>query len=193
MEKIRSFVAIELPREIQMELTSLEDKLKAGRHPFVKWVDPKGVHLTLKFLGSVASDRIPKIVEALVGVAQETTPFTIEVGELGAFPSLQRPQVIWVGLRGEIDRLSTLQKGVDTVLAPLGFAPESRSFAPHLTLARLREGVSSSERQEFSKSVAATRHEVGVSFRVDALNLMKSQLTPAGAIYSCLASIKLRE
>ena len=191
MERIRSFIAIELPQEIKAELTSLEEKLKVGKHPGVKWVDPVGIHLTLKFLGGVTPDKITEIVEAISRVAQDASPLTLEIGELGTFPSWQRPQVVWVGLTGEISKLAALQKNVDTALVPLGFSPESRSFTAHLTLARLRESVPTQERQRFGQLVASTRFEPSHAFEVDALSLMKSQLTPTGAIYSRLASIKL--
>ena len=75
MDVVRSFIAIHLPPDVRAELTSLEDKLKARRHSFVKWVDPESMHLTLKFLGDVAVDSIPQIVEAMSGVAQGALSF----------------------------------------------------------------------------------------------------------------------
>ena len=191
MEQIRSFIAIELPSEIKAELTSLEERLISGQHPFVKWVAPEGIHLTLKFLGNVAQTTLPQIIEAVARIAQPISPFHLQIGGLGAFPNLQRPQVIWVGVGGEVEKLAALQRGVDAALAPLGFHPESRPFSPHLTLGRLRERASPRERQNFGQWVSSTKFETSLSFEVEALSLMKSQLTPSGAIYSQLASIKL--
>ena len=191
MEQIRSFIAIELPSGVKEELTSLEERLKRGRHSFVKWVDPEGIHLTLKFLGNIAPTTVPQIIEAITRAAQPISPLHLQVGELGAFPNLKRPQVVWVGIEGEVEKLSALQRGIDTALSPLGFSPESRSFSPHLTLGRLRERVSPGDRQSFTQWISSVGFETGHSFKVEALSLMKSQLTPGGAIYSQLASMRL--
>ena len=191
MELVRSFIAIELPQEIKAELTAMEENLKARRHPFVKWVDPENIHLTLKFLGSVALDTIPQIVEAMTRIAQPASPFSLQVRGAGAFPNWQRPQVIWVGIGGEIGRLAALQKELEAALSPLGFPPESRAFSPHLTLGRLRDRVSPEDRRRFGQWAESVKFEVSPSFEVDALRLMKSQLTPGGPIYSGLSSVHL--
>ena len=191
MERIRSFIAIELPPEITAELDSLEGRLKAGQHPFVKWVDPEGIHLTLKFLGNIAPTTVPDIIEAMTRIAQPISPFHLQIGGLGAFPGWQRPQVVWVGVGGEVQKLATLHRGIEAALAPLGFPPESRSFSPHLTLGRLRERASPGDRRRFAQWAQSVKFEASLPFEVDALRLMKSQLTPSGAIYSQLASVQL--
>ena len=191
MERIRSFIAIELPPQIRAELSSLEARLKAGQHPFVKWVDPKGIHLTLKFLGGIPPSTVPEIVEAMTMTAQPASPFALQLGGLGVFPNWQRPQVVWVGMGGEIDRLASLHRDLEAALSSLGFAPESRSFRAHLTLGRLRERATPKDRQDFADWARSIKFESDLSFEVNALNLMKSQLTPSGAIYSQLASIEL--
>jgi len=191
MEQIRSFIAIELPPEVKAGLDSLEERLKAGQHPFVKWVDPEGIHLTLKFLGNIAPTTVPDIIEAITRIAQPIPPFHLQIGGLGAFPGWQRPQVVWVGVGGEVQKLATLQRGMEAALAPLGFPPEPRSFSPHLTLGRLRERASPGDRRRFAQWAQSVKFEASLPFEVDALRLMKSQLTPSGAIYSQLASVEL--
>ena len=191
MEQIRSFIAIELPLEVKTELASLEKRIKAGRHYFVKWVDPEGIHLTLKFLGNITSTAVPQIVEAITRAARPISPLRLQVEGLGAFPNLMRPQVIWVGIGGEVEKLGALQKGIDDALSPLGFTPESRSFSPHLTFGRLRDRITLGERQDFAQRISSMGFETGLSFEVSDIKLMRSQLTPRGAIYSQLASVKL--
>jgi len=191
MDVVRSFVAIDLPAGVRAELTSLEEKLKARRHPFVKWVDPESMHLTLKFLGNVAADSIPQIVGAVSGVAPMHSPFKLQVADTGAFPNWQRPQVVWVGVGGELDRLNSLQKGLESVLSPLGFPPESRPFSAHLTLGRLRDRVTPDDRRRFAEFAQTVEFKTSLSFEVNAIRLMKSQLTPAGPIYSELAVARL--
>ena len=192
MELVRSFIAIELPADVRAELASIEEKLKVRRHPFVKWVDPESIHLTLKFLGSVSGETIPEIVEAMSLVAQPVSPFTLQIGGTGAFPNWQRPQVVWVGVGGEMGRLTTLQRELEAALSPLGFPPESRPFSPHLTLGRLRERVTPEDRRRFGLWAQSVKFGASLSFEVNAVRLMKSQLTPSGPIHSELALVKLK-
>ena len=191
MEQVRSFIAVELPSEIRAELASLEERLKARRHPFVKWVDSESIHLTLKFLGNIALATVPQIIDAITKIAQPISPFRLQMGGLGVFPNWQRPQVVWVGIGGEVGKLAILQRDMEAALSPLGFPPESRSFKAHLTLGRLRERTSPQDKQKFGEWVTSIKFETALSFEVNALSLMKSQLTPSGAIYSQLASIEL--
>jgi len=192
MEQVRSFIAIELPDELKLELIQLEARLKLGKQPWVKWVDPYSIHLTLKFLGSIATDRIGEITRAMEEAAQGIPPFHLEVKDLGVFPNLRRVQVAWVGIDGEVDKLGQLQQRIESNLVPLGFAPESRPFTPHLTLARVRDQASLDERQKFGQLIVSTRFEAG-TIEVDAVNLMRSQLTREGAIYSRISSVGLNK
>jgi 2'-5' RNA ligase len=190
-EQIRSFVAIELPGEAKKGLASLRRELERDEHRFVKWVDPGGVHLTLKFLGNIPSKRVTEIAEAMKKAAQGLSPFLLEISGLGAFPSLKQPRVLWVGVGGELDKLSTLQQNIDSAFATLGFAREERPFVPYLTVARVREGASAPERGRFGELVGSVAFEGRYRIDVEAVRLMRSQLTPTGAIYTCLAVVGL--
>jgi len=193
MEQIRSFIAIELPAELKLELVQLEARLKSGEQLGVKWVDPDGIHLTMKFLGNIAVDRVEGITRAMEEAVRGISPFQLKVKELGVFPNFKRVQVAWVGLSGEVDKLAQLHKRIESNLTPLGFAPESRPFAPHLTLARLRAQTSLDNRQGFGQLIANTTFEAAHTIEVDAISLMKSQLTREGAIYSQINSIRLEK
>ncbi len=193
MEQVRSFIAIELPDELKLGLTQLEAQLKMNKQPWVKWVDPYSIHLTLKFLGSIAVDRISEITKAIEETIQGISPFCLEIKDLGVFPNLRRVQVAWVGISGEVDKLSQLQRHLESNLARLGFAPETRSFTPHLTLARLRNRASLDERQSFGQLIATTRFEATYTVKVDTISLMRSQLTREGAIYSRTSSVGLNK
>jgi RNA 2',3'-cyclic 3'-phosphodiesterase len=191
IEQIRSFIAIELPKQAREGLARLRKELERDEHRFVKWVDPHGIHLTLKFLGNIPSKRLTEIAEATKKATQGISPFHLEISGLGAFPSLKQPRVFWVGVSGELDKLSGLQQNIDSVLAALGFAREERPFVAHLTLARIREGASPAERRSFGELVASTAFEDKYLVEVEAVRLMRSQLTPAGAIYTCLSVVGL--
>ena len=191
MEQVRSFISIDVPDELKLGLTQLEGQLKTTRQPWVKWVDPSSIHLTLKFLGSITIDRISEIIGSMEAAIQGIPLFSLEVKDLGVFPSLRRVQVAWVKISGEVTKLSRLQQHLESNLACLGFAAESRSFTPHLTLARLRTGASLDDRQGFGQLIAATRFEATYTIKVAAINLMKSRLTREGAIYSRVGSVSL--
>jgi len=191
MEQVRSFIAVELPDELKLALTRLQSQLKSGREYPVKWVDPYSVHLTLKFLGNIDVARIGEITGAIETSAQGIPPFQVAVGGRGVFPGLRRVQVAWGGLGGDIDRLSQLKQRIESNLVPLGFVAESRPFKPHLTLARVRERASPEERESFGRLITDASIQDKYSFNVDAVSLMKSQLTREGAVYSRIGSVKL--
>jgi len=190
-EQIRSFVAVELPDEARAGLASLRRELERDEQRFVKWVDPGGIHLTLKFLGNIPSRRVTEITEAMKKAVQGLAPFHLEISALGAFPGLKQPRVVWVGVGGELDKLSTLRQNIDSALAALGFAREERPFVPHLTVARVREGASAPEKGRFGELVGSVAFEGRYRIDVEAVRLMRSQLTPAGAIYTCLSVVGL--
>ena len=190
-EQLRSFIAIELPEEAKEGLVRLRKELERDEHKFVKWVAPGGIHLTLKFLGNIPSKRVTEIVEAIAEAAQGISPFHLEISGMGAFPSLRQARVFWVGIGREVEKLSRLQQNIDSALAVLGFAKEERSFVPHLTLARLRPGASPLERRSFGELVDSTIFEDKYHIEVEAISLMRSQLMPAGAIYTCLSVVGL--
>jgi 2'-5' RNA ligase len=190
-EQIRSFIAIELPEEAKKGLARLRKALERDEHKFVKWVAPGGIHLTLKFLGNIPSKQVTEITGAIEKAAQGISPFHLEISSLGAFPNLKQARVFWVGISGELDKLSRLQQNIDSVLAALGFAREERPFVAHLTLARVREGASPLERRSFGELVGSTIFEDKYHVEVKAISLMKSQLTPAGAVYTCLSVVGL--
>jgi len=191
MEQIRSFIAIELPDELKTKLDQLEAQLKSGQQLPVKWVNPDSIHLTLKFLGNIAADRTGEITRAMEEAARTVPPFYLEVKGMGVFPNLRRVQVAWVGIAGEVAKLVELQQRIDSNLARLGFAPESRPFTGHLTLARMRDQASPDERQRFGQLIAETRFEEDYTFTVEAINLMRSQLGRTGAVYSRIGLVRL--
>ncbi len=190
MEKIRAFIAIELPEELKVSLTKLQNKLRTGKEEAVKWVDPKGLHLTLKFLGSIPSQMVSEISQAISPVVRELRPFTLQIHGLGAFPSLKAPRVVWVGTGGDLQALLILQKRVDQALSPLGFETE-KAFSPHLTLGRVREKAPFRTRELLGQEINQLEVPKMPSLRVESLSLMRSTLTPSGAVYSRLASFAL--
>lgn len=191
MEQIRSFIAIELPRNLKTAISRLQEQLKTGSTAPVRWVNPDNTHLTLKFLGDIDTAVVDDITKALGEAARGVPSILLGAEGLGAFPNNNRVQVVWVGLTGELDKLQKLQQRIDKELTPLGFPPEKRAFSPHLTIARIRDRATANDRQDMGRLVENTEFESGASFLVETVDLMKSQLTREGPIYSKLGSVNL--
>lgn len=184
---IRSFIAIDLPQKTRENLAAIQDQLRQSQAG-VRWVKPGSIHLTLKFLGNILPEQVDEIAAAVAQLVRDEPPITLCAAGLGAFPSPRKPRVIWVGLRGEVDRLANIQAGLEKALEPLGFARETRGFRPHLTIGRVKdrrrlqsliEAMSTLELPEFN------------SFDGNEIILYKSDLRPTGAIYTKLHRMPL--
>jgi len=157
MEVVRSFVAVNLAPEVRKALDSIEVKLKERPFRFIKWVEPGNIHMTLKFLGDVPQDKISLIARAITDTVEPMAEFCLRLEALGAFPNWQRPQVIWVGVGGELDRLVAVQRELEEALFKLGFPRENRRFSPHLTLGRIRDQASANDRRQLADSPSGNR------------------------------------
>ncbi len=185
MTEVRAFIAIELPEALRLKISRLETELREAAPPDTKWVNPNGIHLTLKFLGSIPEDRVPRIIQAIEGATKGISPISLRAEGLGVFPNLKRSQVVWVGVAGELERLIGLQKRIDASLAPLGFAPESRPFTAHLTLARARDQMPPQDRERLGRLVINSCFEA-TAFTANGVSLMRSELRRDGAVYTRL-------
>jgi len=191
-EPVRTFIAIELSDEFKTQLAEAQARLKArspGRS--VKWVNPEGIHLTLKFLGNVPAGQIPAISGAIERAVAGHSAFDIHLAGLGCFPDLNRPRVIWVGMEGDLEALEALQRAVEKELNTLGYPPEGRRFTAHLTLGRVRDDAAPDERRRLGEAVRAAVLESGAGLTVHQVSLMKSDLQPTGAVYTQLAAAEL--
>jgi len=133
--RMRSFIAIRLADPARATVVAYLEQLRATVGG-VAWARPENLHLTFKFLGDVACERLPPLVAALRPVAASVQPFTLRVAGVGAFPSLARPRVLWVGVAAPV--LPALAAAVERACRDQGFALEARAFRPHLTLGRVR-------------------------------------------------------
>lgn len=135
---MRLFVAVPVSEPAREQILKLLGKLRQAGWP-VRWVHDEGLHMTLKFFGEVAPERLDVIAEALRFAAQGAEPLTLALGDLGAFPSRARPRVLWVGVQAPAG-LELLQDRIERGCEAIGFPPEGAPFQPHITLGRLREG-----------------------------------------------------
>ncbi len=179
---VRSFLAIEVSPEVRQRIGRIQERL--GMYlKGIRWTHPEGIHLTLKFFGDIYERDIAAIAGAVEGRAAAEAPVNLRAGGLGAFPNADRARVLWIGLDGDLERLSRLQRDLDGAFEGLGYPREKRSFKPHLTLGRARGerilGVQDVLRRGES-------HQAG-SFEAGALVLFRSELKPGGAVYTKIA------
>lgn len=194
MEQIRSFVAIELEDELREELAQIQESLRRrGIAAQVRWVKPQAIHLTLKFLGNIPVGRIEEIGLAVTGGSEGVDPFNISLDGLGCFPTANRPNVIWVGVREDTGALSRLQNSIEGRLSALGYKPERRKYKPHLTLGRVSRHIGASDRRRLGDVVQT--HDAGTlgGMQVREVSLMRSDLSPEGARYTRLVTVPLQE
>jgi len=182
---IRSFVAVDLDAPVLQAVTDLQGALRRVNAD-VRWVRPEGLHVTLKFLGSVDPARLERVHAALAGDLHDQPALHVSVRGLGAFPNWRRPRVVWVGLRGE--GLGALAARVDGALAPLGFERERRPFTPHLTLARVNSPRGWPRLEEACKT--HLDDDFGAS-DISAVTIYRSRLQRGGAVYTSLWTIPL--
>lgn len=184
---IRAFLAINLPAAYHAPLTELLQALQRSRAD-VKWVPVANIHLTLKFFGSITPAQKEAIVAALQPVAAASAGFILQGEQVGGFPNLKNPRVIWLGLGGQVAQLHSLYNAVVQALVPLGFPPEDRPFTPHLTLGRVRSGQG---RQALQQALQELTLPPLPAFQVQELVLYQSTLRPQGAVYTPLTKLAL--
>jgi 2'-5' RNA ligase len=134
---IRTFVAVEIEEGIRRAAARLVEFLRTASAD-VTWVAPHKMHLTVKFLGDVAAEKIPEVCQTVARAVAGLEPFDLEIRGVGAFPNAARPRTLWLGTGAGVSQLAVLVERIETVLAELGFAREGRPFHGHLTLGRVR-------------------------------------------------------
>jgi RNA 2',3'-cyclic 3'-phosphodiesterase len=188
---IRAFIAVEIDPATARRIAAAVQQLKP-RIAAIRWVGAGNFHLTLRFLGNIDESRIEAIGSALTDALRPFPRFTINAKGLGVFPNPKRPRVLWVGLVGS--HLVSLQAKVESALTPLGFAPEEKSFTPHLTIGRWRQGERADQtaKQTLDQELGKwSEHEFGVS-PIEEVILFQSDLKPGGAIYRRLKVVVLQ-
>ena len=188
---MRTFIAIEIPEEIRNSLAQIQSHLKYSGAD-VKWVAPANIHLTLKFLGEIDEKKCEAVKSALDIIAKDTHAFEISLKDIGAFPKIDHPRVIWAGLDKGAKESTELAGKIDEALSKIGFAKESRPFAAHLTLGRVRSGKNKEALKAKIDSLQGPEASGQGAENISSVILFHSKLTPTGSIYTKLHETKLR-
>ena len=183
----RLFIAINLPLPERRAIREATAAMRAaGGH--VTWVAEENLHLTLKFLGEQPLEALNALSQSLAGVAERCRPLTLELGGVGAFPSLRAPRVVWLGVARD-PKLELLHHDVEVACATLGYEVDGRAFRPHITLGRVRARPERDAARALAAAAGLVRHRGVVEAR--SVDLMSSVLSPRGARYDVLAALPL--
>ncbi len=183
-EQIRSFIAFDMENDSVLNRIASVQKSLIQTNADLKLVEPKNIHITVRFLGPINPDMVEKVYAAMKNV--KFTPFNIQLTGLGVFPTVNYPRVVWAGITDGAQQLKSIFEQLEPQIHDLGFAPDPNGFSPHLTIARVRSGANKQrlvdfvQRQEF--------YDFG-NIRANCLRLKRSQLLPKGPAYSTLKEV----
>jgi len=180
-ELIRSFIAFDIDDETVIQRLGNAQSLLVKTGADLKLVEPKNIHVTLRFLGSINTSMVDKIHEQMKKVI--FAPFDVKINGLGAFPNERYARVVWAGMVEGASQANDIFHQLEPRIRELGFAPDSKGFSPHLTIARVRSGRNKAELEKF---LADNKNFEFGSVRAEHLRLKRSDLTPKGPIYSTL-------
>jgi 2'-5' RNA ligase len=195
---MRTFIELVLPDTAREIIRQRQDAVRGvlsehGQDKEFRWTHLASVHLTLRFLGETAESQVACLDTGLGKIVENGSPPDLGVGQLGGFPSLGRPRVLWLGVTGDLERLEKLQAAIEQLAVTCEFEPEDRPFSPHLTIARVRKKADPSAMKVagavLTRGAPALRwaQESG-GFAAGAVAHMKSDLKPSGSVYSTLSS-----
>ena len=173
---MRLFVALEPNTKVIANLTELVRRL-APMAP-VRWVHPRNMHVTLKYIGEWDEDRLDRVTSALSRV-RIASKVKVPLAGLGFFPFAHSPRVFWV-IAENTPPLRQLASSVDAALARLGIAPEVRPYVPHLTLGRLGGNCDLTEMNEAIEELPS--RDFG-AIEPETFALYGSMLTEGGPIH----------
>jgi RNA 2',3'-cyclic 3'-phosphodiesterase len=191
--KLRLFVGVTAPPEWKRAISEWRQKVEPRfSDSFGRWTSEENLHLTLRFFGSVEEGDAIAIGEALQKVVGDVSAFSVSAGELGCFPNASRPRIVWLGLKKDTERLVKFEASVRAATASFGQAPEDRDFHPHLTLARVKE-ARRPDRDALSELMRKGAPINVPDWRIGKLELIRSELSPSGSVYTTLAAYRFRQ
>jgi len=183
-EGIRSFIAFDLENESVLKRITEAQAMLVKTGADLKAVEPRNIHVTVRFLGNISSGMVDGVYEGMKQV--QFIPFNVKLRGLGAFPDVRHPRVCWAGITGGADQLRGIFSQLEPRLRALGFAPDPKGFSPHLTIARVRSGRN---KAELAKCLGVNADFDFGQIDASCLRLKKSDLTPRGPVYSTLREV----
>ena len=187
----RTFIALELDEPLQRYLGRIIRRM-AQELPSLCWVDPTGIHLTLAFLGQLSDEQLSAAISAAELAARKVSAFDFRLSHPGIFGTPRQPRVIWIGVDESSGKLLQLQRELNLELAQRGFEVDKRPFSPHLTLSRVKAPLKAEEQQSLQRLLTVKdRQPSSPTMHASQISVMKSELSPMGAKYTCLRNVDL--
>lgn len=177
-EQLRAFIGIDFNPGIKAEMFRIQ-QLYRSQAIKGRWKYSGNLHLTLKFLDEITDEQRNAIDEKLTGICMRTKPFYLFPEKAGMFEGKDNVRVLWLGLGGETDKLSALQKEIDSRLAEIGFAPDRRPFTPHITI-----GQDIEFKKDFDKTAQAGYEIKDKGEMINKLHLFKSEQVGEKRVYT---------
>ena len=184
---MRAFIGISLPDEARRSLAALQQELEQSRAD-VKWVEPEQLHVTLKFLDEISDAQQSQIAQFLSRLAQQQPTFSIDLKAIGAFPSLNNPRILWVGVGEGTSQVIRLAGAIEEEARACSLRQEERPYSAHVTIGRVR---SARHLQELIQQLSAVSWQPPTPWQVASLTFYHSVLSSAGPAYAVLAEVPL--
>jgi len=190
-EKLRLFLAMSMPEAIRNEVIRLQREMqRLVSRDAVRWTKPEQFHLTLRFLGDVAVERIAALQEAINTACTGVPVLRLRAQGVGFFPNARSPRVIWVGVSDVDVRLVELQKKIEAAVQPFTQEPGTGKFACHVTLGRVKF-LKQPEIEKLAAHAQTVRDRLFGEWTANEFELIRSELLPGGASHTLVAAIRL--
>jgi len=187
LEKVRSFIAVNLNSEIKEYLTSLQANLNVPETK-IKWVERNNLHLTMKFLGDISLEQTELVKSILKEISTRHSSFITKLSStIGTFSTYKMPRIIWVGIKEGISELKELYNSIENNLSNKGFPREDKDFSGHITIGRVKFIRDKTNFIQILKRIEVNNF----TQKVNSIELMESKLTPSGPIYNIIAKLPL--
>jgi 2'-5' RNA ligase len=183
---MRTFIAFDISDQTRSQIERAQKAI--GRLRPVRWVNPGGIHLTMKFIRDISDALLPDVLRVMENAVEGIGPVSFEVCDLGWFGSGRRPRVIWANVKPEADLMEKIASRLNRGMAALGVEPERRAFRPHITLGRVRGAFDAEELEKAFERVESRGFGYNVA---DELVLYMSELGPGGARYTRMGAVSL--
>jgi 2'-5' RNA ligase len=186
---LRSFIAIEFPATIQDAIVRhTADLRQPFPDPAIRWIPPRNIHLTFKFLGGVASQDLELLARSLGEELGKMIPFQLSFERMGIFPNERKPRIIWIGIH-TTSSLFSLHRKIELMATRLGHQAENRPFSPHVTIGRFGTTFLPGNIQKLLKILGSLDATLISPVEISSLIIFKSDLKPSGPVYTSLYTI----
>lgn len=186
---MRFFIALEIPFESQEQLENVQERLK-NLIPTVRLTDSNKLHITLAFIGEQSNDIKASLIEVIRNAVAEIPPFSLTPAYIDGFPNIHNPNIIWVGVKGDIDKLLLIREHTKDGLKTLGLLVDERRFTPHIAIAKIHNFHLDSKTENSLASIMAKEFK---PIKITSIKLFESIPEEGFHTHNTLAEVQLKE